>query len=191
VTVCAYPGSFNPPTVAHLAIVDAVLARGFDRVELIVSQVALGKGTVERPRFEERMGLLHQVAAHRTGLSVVATEDQLLADIAQGYDALVVGEDKLRQILDPTWYGSPEACDEALGRLPRLLVVPRPTEIGPGSVSLDSAGYNPAILPGIEVVTLPGELAQVSSTGARAGRIDWMVPEARAFQLSTGAWTPG
>ncbi len=40
----AYPGSFNPPTVAHLAIADAARRRlGLDRVDLIISRDALGK----------------------------------------------------------------------------------------------------------------------------------------------------
>ncbi|WP_419919708.1 hypothetical protein [Candidatus Poriferisocius sp.] len=45
-----YPGSFNPPTIGHLAIARAAPAQqGLDRVDLAVSRVALGKELVARP----------------------------------------------------------------------------------------------------------------------------------------------
>jgi hypothetical protein len=191
VLVCAYPGSFNPPTIAHLAIAEATLDRGFDRVELILSHQALGKAPVERPSFEQRLLLLRQIAANRDGLSVAVTDQQLLADIADGYDGLVMGEDKFVQILEPSWYASPGARDEAIGRLPRLLVIRRASQPDPSCGPSTGGDGEPVILPDHELVTLPYELAQVSSTGARGGRIEWMAPEARSFQQRTGAWSAG
>jgi murein DD-endopeptidase MepM/ murein hydrolase activator NlpD len=46
--VGAYPGSFNPLTVAHLAIAEAARAVArLDRIDLTLSNVALGKETAE------------------------------------------------------------------------------------------------------------------------------------------------
>ena len=89
------------------------------------------------------------------------TDDQLLADIAQGYDVLIVGADKWHQLHDPGFYGgSAEAIREALARLPTLAVAPR------AGVELPSA---------IDVVVLDLDESHrsVSSTAVRNGRDEW------------------
>ena len=101
-----YPGSFNPPTIGHLAIAEAARdQRGLDRVDFTVSRVALGKEAVERPSFDDRIAVLETSVADIEGLAVVVTDHQLLVDIAQGYDAVVMGADKWAQVLDPAFYG--------------------------------------------------------------------------------------
>ena len=53
-----YPGSFNPPTVAHLAISKAALQqREIDTIVWSVSRVALGKEKVSTPTFEHRIAV--------------------------------------------------------------------------------------------------------------------------------------
>ena len=53
-----YPGSFNPPTLAHLAIARAALAaHRLDRVDLSVSRTALAKEHVDHPEFDDRAAL--------------------------------------------------------------------------------------------------------------------------------------
>src|SRR3954449_7981450 len=100
-----YPGSFNPPTIAHLAIAEAARHQcELDRVDLVVSRVALAKEHVEHPPFADRIAILERVAATRPWLGVVVTEAQLLADIATGYDVLVLGADKWAQIHDVAFY---------------------------------------------------------------------------------------
>lgn len=174
--VGAYPGSFNPPTVAHLAIADAALAQaGLDRIDLIVSRLPLGKDPVSRPRLADRLSVLEAVAARRPWLAVRLTDAQLVMDIAEGYDVIVLGADKWAQVNDPAWYGgSVAARDSAVRRLPRVLVAPR----GPQPV----AG---------ELLNIAAEHLPVSSTAARAGRRDWMAAEAVAFDDETGAWSDG
>ena len=112
VAVGAYPGTFNPPTVAHLAIAEAARQQGgLDRLDLVVSAMPLGKDPA-RPPLERALAVLEAIAATRPWLGVRVTDQQLIADVAAGYDAVVVGADKWLQIVDPAWYGgSPAARD--------------------------------------------------------------------------------
>ncbi len=175
--VGVYPGSFNPPTVAHLAIAEAARsAHDLDRLVLSISRSALAKEHVEHPPFDDRVAVLEASVAHLEWLEVAVTDDQLLADIADGYDVLVVGADKWRQIQDPVWYDDdPVARDAALARLPTIAVVPR-----------EGIDVPPEL-----VLHVPGGAADgVSSTRARAGELDLMTPAARAHARRTGAWLP-
>lgn len=173
--VAAYPGTFNPPTVAHLAIATAAWRQArLDRVDLLVSTVALGKETLVRPTLEERLEVLRAVAARHPFLGVRTTDAQLLADVAAGYDFLILGADKWAQVIDPAWYGGSEtARDAALARLPPVLVAPRPPFPLP---------------PGARVLAVDEEHGRVSSTGARAGRLEWMLPEAVELARRAGGW---
>ena len=175
--VGCYPGSFNPPTVAHLAIASAALrVAALTRVDLVMSRVALGKDDVDVPSLADRVAVLESVVATRPWLGVRVTDDRLLVDIARGYDVLVVGADKWAQVHGAGWYGSVEARDAALRALPRVFVVPRP-------------GFPVDDLVGAEVLALHGDHGHVSSSAARNGRTDLMLPEAAAFDAATGAWS--
>ncbi|MCY3576078.1 MAG: hypothetical protein OXH53_02075 [bacterium] len=172
-----YPGSFNPPTIGHLAIAQAARdQRGLARVDLMVSRVALGKELMDWPSFEDRIAVLEASVADIEGLEVAVTDHQLLVDIAQGYDAVIMGADKWSQVLDPAFYGdSVEARDQAvdvLGQL-ELAIAPRP----------------PFDVPAGAVLNIDPEMVPVSSTGARQGRLEWMTPAARVFDDATGAWS--
>lgn len=158
--VGAYPGSFNPLTVAHVAIADSARRHhGLDRIDLVISTVALAKE--HRPDVapvDERVATIEAVAATRPWLAVVVTEAQLLADIAEGYDVVVMGADKWAQLHDVGFYdGDPAARDAALARLPTPAVAPRP----------------PHPVPGRHRLAVPAWLAEVSATAVRAGRHDW------------------
>lgn len=170
-----FPGSFNPLTTAHLAIAEAVrLQRSVDRVDLVLSRVALAKEHVVHPLVEHRLRVLERAGVSRPWLGAYTTDAQLLVDIAAGYDFLVVGADKWHQLRDPAFYGGhPRARDEALDRLPELVVVARPPH--------DVAG------PGL--LEVPAWVSAASSTAAREGQLELMAPEARAFDEETGAWT--
>jgi cytidyltransferase-like protein len=159
----AYPGTFDPPTIAHLAIAEAARTQcELEHVDLVLNRDPLGK-TGMRP-LAARLEMLEAVTATRPWLHVVVTEKLHLADIADGYDVLVLGADKWAQILDVSFYDSIVARDHAVARLPMLAVAPRQGLVVPE-----------------ECVLLAVDLSDVSSTAARAGRVDYVVPEARPF----------
>ncbi len=177
--IAAYPGSFNPPTVAHLAIAEAARHQaGIDRVDLILSRQPLGKHHDDMVLLEHRVRVLEQVASSRPWLGVVVSDNSLLAELAAGYDVLIMGADKWHQVSDPCWYGgSLPARDTALAALPRLAVAPRPPHPVPGHA---------------QTLHLDPAHQQVSSSAVREGRGEWMVPEATEFDRLTGAWSdPG
>ncbi len=167
-----YPGSFNPPTVAHLAIAEAArLAHDLSSIELAISRVALAKETVQLPRFDHRVEAVRASVEDIDWLRVVVTDHQLLADIAADYDVLILGADKWHQIQEQHWYGSRDQRDRALAALPRLAVAPRSGFDVPGDLRLELKGHE-----------------TVSSTRARSGETALMTPAAAAFADRTGAW---
>ena len=51
-----YPGTFNPPTMAHLAIAEAARhQRGLARVDLALSRRPINKEHVDVPAFAHRV----------------------------------------------------------------------------------------------------------------------------------------
>jgi nicotinic acid mononucleotide adenylyltransferase/predicted RNA-binding protein with PIN domain len=150
-----YPGSFDPLTIAHLAIADAARERArLDRLDLALSTVALGKEHLDRASLERRARDIRAATRDRPWLDVVVTDSQLVAEIAAGYDVVVMGADKWAQVRDAQWYGADtDARDVAVASLPHILVVPRP-----GHDVIDA-----------EVLAIDPAFADVSSTRARAG----------------------
>jgi nicotinic acid mononucleotide adenylyltransferase len=181
VRVGAYPGTFDPPTVAHLAIAEAALVQGrLDRVDLVVSAVPLGKDPVV-PTLDDRIDVLERIASTRPWLGVRVTPLRLIADIAQGYQAVVVGADKWLQVTDLAWYESEDHRDRAVAGLPDVLLVPRPPSGDVRSAGLPQAGSI--------VLAIDERYAHVSSSEVRRGRREWMADEAFAFDVDTGAWS--
>lgn len=180
--VGVYPGSFDPLTLAHLAVAEAAWRQGrLARIDLVVSRQPLGKDEATVPCLEDRLAVLREAAASRPWLGTRLSEKRLLVELAEGYDAVVMGADKWAQLNDPAWYGSPSGRDRALRRLVRVVVAPRPPHRLPAPA--------PSGRPVVEVISVPEDHGPVSSTLVRAGRPEWMAPEAAAFDALTGAWT--
>ena len=168
-----YPGSFNPPTIAHIEIaVAARAAHGLERVDLAVSTVALGKGAVERPPFEERLAVIEASVAEVEGLGVIVTQQQLIADIAGDYQVVVMGADKWHQVNDEAWYPDAAARDAAVASLPTLALAPR-------------TGFS---VPDEHRLPVAADLLDISSSAVRAGRLEWMTTAARAHHDRKGGW---
>ncbi len=181
--LAVYPGSFDPPTVAHLAIVEAALGH-VSTVRLVLSERALGKDVpAGGTSVEVRRAVLDAATRDHRGVEVGVTAARLVVDIAEeaGADAVVVGSDKWDQVADPAWYGGSVAGrDAVLARLPVVLLVPR----AGGGPRQEATVPRPE---GVEVVRLelPDDLRTVSSTRARAGEAHLMVEAAR----TSGHWT--
>lgn len=170
-----YPGSFNPPTVAHLAIARAAVEQcGLTRLDLVLSRDALGKDDRDLVAIEDRLVVLLEVAASRPWLHARIADERLIADLAVGYDVVVLGADKWAQVVDPRWYGDdPDARDDVVRRLPTVACAPRPGHPVPDA--------------GVALV-IDDDHGEVSATAARQGEVGWMLPEAQAFAERTGAW---
>jgi hypothetical protein len=155
-----FPGTFNPVTVGHLAVADAARrAHRLVRLDVVLSEVPLVKaGAADLVALDERVAVVRAAVADRTWISVRTTTDQLLVDIARGYDVVVMGADKWAQVNDPAFYGGdPTARDAAVAALPTLAIAPRLGITVPDGSALEVAGW----------------VTEVSSTAVRNGRADW------------------
>ena len=122
------------------------------------------------------MAVLEAVARARPWLGVRVTDAQLIADVAGGYDAVIVGADKWAQIIDAAWYGG--SADGPRRRR------------GPASPAAARApGRRGTPVGAAERLEIAADHGPVSSTAVRAGRREWMAPEAAAFDAETGAWS--
>ena len=154
-TAAAYPGTFDPPTIAHLAVAEAAWRTcGVDRVVLVLSQDPIGKPSPTP--LDERLRVLRDLAATRDWLDVAVSEHRLIADVCEGYDLVVMGADKWAQVLDPSYHPSDDEWRASMARLPRVAVARR------GNLPIEG-----------DVLVLDIDLADVSSTAVRNGRTDW------------------
>ena len=154
-----FPGTFDPLTTAHLAIADAVRAElAVDEVALVLSLDPIGKRA--RSTVPERLAAIEARRDDRPWLAARTTDRRLVADIADGYDVVVLGADKWVQLHDPSFYRSQAAMEDALRRLPTVALAPR------SGVPL------PPDLP-VHVLGVPEEYHAVSSTAVRSGRAEW------------------
>ncbi len=158
-TIGVYPGSFDPLTVAHLEIADAAVRQlDLERIDLAISRVTLGKAHLGSHTVDERRTAIERVASTRPWLGVVVVDASLVAEIAAGYDAVVMGADKWAQVVDAAWYGGDAAArDTAVAALPRVAVAPRSGLHVPEELRLD----------------VPEHIAEISATAVRDGRTDW------------------
>jgi len=165
VAIGVYPGTFDPLTVAHLAIADAAYAHlDIERLDLAISRAALGKEHLSTTTIDRRTDAIVAATSDRPWLAVVVVDSQLIVDVSVGYDVVVMGADKWAQVLDPKWYPNARAAHDAVARLPRVAIAPR-------------FGFD---VPDELRLTVPGGLEHVSATGVRAGRLEWAAPTREA-----------
>ena len=165
-----YPGSFDPPTIAHVHLAETAIAQlGLDRVDFALSSHTLGKDDSRLAPIDERAAQLAAISSDYARLGVIITADSLLADIAEGYEVIIIGADKWHQVLDPVWYGDIESRNGALQRLPLVALAARPPWPMPGE---DPSADPPE---GVVVVILDTDPSHhpVSATEVREGREEW------------------
>ena len=168
-----YPGSFNPPTIGHIAIVNSAIDHfGISELHLAISTVALGKEKLTVPSVADRVEILRRSLNQIPEASVLETRKQLIADIAEGYDLVILGADKWAQLHDLSFYRNQTHMAECLRRLPKLAVAPR---------------NNIEVPQGI-LLAVPDEINSVSSSQVRRGKFEWMTREAYAMGKDRGFW---
>ncbi len=201
-------GSFNPLTLAHVALGEAArVSASLDTVVWACTKVTVDKEHVERASLVDRLAhvqayvRVHEsdaVALLNRGLYVEQAE-ALRAVLAPGADlALVIGFDKVVQIFDPRYYSDRDAALRKLFSLARLLVAPRDGAGRRALTALVARSENKPFANRVSYVEVPARFAEDSSTLAReraaSGRctqtdlLDVLPPEGAALALDTGAY---
>lgn len=134
--VAVFPGSFNPVTVAHLAVARAALSKA-EEVVLVLPRMFPHK-EYSGVGFDERMAILCAAVSQHNGISAAASDHGLFVEIAAecrevyGPDvalSFVCGRDAAERIAG--WdYGRPEAFAGMLREF-GLLVAARGGEYEP------------------------------------------------------------
>jgi nicotinic acid mononucleotide adenylyltransferase len=204
-------GSFNPLTRAHVALAEAArTTAGLDAIAWTCAAVSVDKERVARASLVDRLAQLLAYARQDTRAAVVLVNRGLYVDQGRllrrlidpsGDLAIVVGFDKVVQILDPRYYTDRDAALSALFQAARLLVAPRGHD-GPESLNaLLALPENRAYAGRIAYLADEREYREDSSTEARqlAGDIqegalaparlrELLPPEGYALATATGAY---
>jgi nicotinate-nucleotide adenylyltransferase len=135
------PGTFNPPTMAHLGLAEAALGE-VDEVVFVLPRAFPHKSFYRVP-FVERLRMLEEIVAEHSAFSIAVSTGGLFIEIARecrsvygpGPElAILCGRDAAERIVN--WdYGEPGAFAGMLQEF-RMLVAPRrgcynpPAELG-------------------------------------------------------------
>ena len=172
------PGSFNPPTRAHLILAEAALSK-VDAIVLVLPRTFPHKDYTGAD-FTQRISMLCAAVDGRSRLSAAVSEGGLFAEIAEEYWAahgsgtelaFVCGRDAAERIM--TWdYGDPVRLTRMLETF-RLLVASRDGEYDPPDVWRHR----------IDPLAVPEDLGAISASEVRRriqARLAWesLVPEA-------------
>nr|MBF6591759.1 hypothetical protein [Ktedonobacterales bacterium] len=171
------PGSFNPLTAAHVALAEAARsAAGLDHLVWLCAARTVDKERVERAALPDRLAQLVAYARTQPGNAVALTNHGLYVDearalrehlTAQAALFILVGFDKLPQMLDPRYYTDREAALTRLFALARVLVAPRAGAGQAELVALLARPENQRYADMVGYVPLPVASAEESSTEAR------------------------
>ena len=203
--IIVFPGSFNPPTTAHLAMLRQ--AHEFGRecgsmgVYAAMSKHTTDKETVERPLLVDRILLLETVLHdHLPSTGIVLFNRGLYVEQAGAVRArfakvkqlyFLLGFDKIVQIFDPFYYQDRDKALRELFALAEILVAPR---AGGGTAELSKLLAQPENAPfASHVHALPLDIAyrDISSSRVRQGAAaheEDVPPEVLRFISETGAY---
>jgi nicotinic acid mononucleotide adenylyltransferase len=206
-TIIVFPGSFNPPTKAHLALMKQ--AHDYTRLHehaylyAAFSKRTVDKENVERPLLVERIHLLDEVLKRRLShTGILLFNRGLYLEQAQSIYAsftgvrrllFLLGFDKIVQILDPRYYADRDAALTELFSLAELLVAPRGAAGENELAKLLQQPQNERFAGSIHVLPFDARYRNISSTRIREGQdgaIHDMPQEVRRFIYETHAYTP-
>ena len=173
-SVALLAGSFDPPTIAHAAMAEAAFAH-VDHVLLVYSARTLPKeGEASPPLLPEvaRLETLERVARMRPGLAVGLCSHGLIAEQVEAAAiafpdaklAVVLGSDKLLQLLDHRWYEDRDAALDAMFGRARVLYAVRSGDEESVEAALRT---DERWRQGIDRLDVPPSIAPVSSRDVR------------------------
>ena len=205
--IIVFPGSFNPPTTAHLALLKQAWqfarAHGPMHIYAAVSKHTTDKESVQRPLLVDRIILLETLLRHRVrhtgimlfnrGLYVEQAEAVHVAfpQVTKLY--FLIGFDKIVQIFDPRYYKDRDVALHELFALAEFLVAPRGEA---GSAALEELVDQPAnrqFAGHIHPLPLSAAYRDISSTGIRQSpsvHEQEVPPEVLRFMRETHAYEP-
>ncbi|GCE05812.1 hypothetical protein [Dictyobacter aurantiacus] len=205
-TVIIFTGSFNPPTVAHLALLKqgwryARAQREPAHLYSAFSKRTVDKEGVERPLLLDRVILLQDLLRARlprTGILLFNRGlyvDQARA-VRQTFPRVkrilfLMGFDKIEQIFDPRYYEDRDASLEELFHLAELLVAPRGTAGEEALAELLQRPQNQRFAPYVHSQSFDAAYRDISATLVREkgkGYEHDVTREVRRFMRDTRAY---
>ena len=204
--IIVFPGSFNPPTLAHLAMLRQARAfasrhnGGRWQVYAALSRLIVDKEAVERMTLLDRVALLERVlASHVRHAGIMLLNRGLYVEQAQGIRAafpqvrrlsFLMGFDKIVQILDPRYYTERDSALRELFALATLLVAPRGGDGERELRELLARKENRPFAGFVRLLPLEERYRDMSSTHARTSEVlDSLPREARDFIQYTHPYT--
>ena len=201
--VVVFPGSFNPPTNAHIALLEQARKTVGEPAHLYaaISKRTVDKESVERPTWLDRIELLHTVL-HRylQDTGIILFNRGLYVEQAQALKSsfpsiqrifFLVGFDKIVQIFDPHYYKDRDASLVDLFGHAELLVAPRGND---GEKELDELLHrreNTHFAHYVHPLPLDAQYRNISSTRIRQGNdANDVPPEVQQFIHETHAYEP-
>jgi nicotinamide-nucleotide adenylyltransferase len=206
--IIVFPGSFNPPTVAHLAMLRqarkfAHQQGGHWQIYAALSKQVVDKEAVERMTLLDRVVLLERILKDEVrDAGILLLNRGLYVEQAQGIRAafpsvkrlyFLLGFDKIVQILDPSYYADRDAALSELFHLARLLVTPRGADGESEIRKLLSQPENQSFAKYIQPLPLGEEYRNISSTQARQAQeesLNALPAQARDFVARTQPYAP-
>lgn len=206
------PGSYNPPTIAHLALAQASLhAVPGARLFLSLGTTIINKEQAERATLLDRLLLLDQIVQGRGNPGVLLTNRGLYVEQAEALRAafpeasalhFVVGFDKIEQIFDARYYQDRDAALTQLFALASFLVAPRASHEAPDLAALLNQPANRPFQAFARLLPFPAAYRGIASSEIRAAfeanpsdlaaspLARFLPPEALAFCIETGCYLP-
>jgi nicotinic acid mononucleotide adenylyltransferase len=205
--VIVFTGSFNPPTTAHLAMLQEArrYARQHEPTHLYaaISKHTVDKESVERPLLLDRIVLLQKLLRRRVPeTGILLFNRGLYVDQAKAVQRsfpevkqifFLMGFDKIVQILDPRYYQDRDAALRDLFQRAELLVTPRGNDGQKELEDLIQQSQNRQFARYIHPLPLNRTYRDISSTQVRqrASGYQHEVPqEVQRFMRMTRAYEP-
>lgn len=205
--IIVFPGSFNPPTIAHLALLRQAWqfagVHGPMYIYAALSTHITDKERVQRPSLLDRIALLETVLRNHVrhtgimlfnrGLYVEQAEavQKTFPEVTKLY--FLIGFDKIEQIFDPRYYEDRDQALDELFELADFLVAPR-GESGPEELNaLLNRPENRQYAGHVHALPLSATYRTISSTNVRQGLLahEQEVPsEVRRFMQETHVYEP-